>query len=86
MNSSDAIRTYNVTRLPNVPAVYSVLVDVNGVTWPKTSNHPEVFAYWDGVDCWSYWEFSIEGARLARMCKPSVRYPWKTVEVPEELV
>lgn len=74
-----SIRTYNVSETPSTPGVYSVLVAIHGVQHPRSPDHPEIFAYWDGVDCWSCWQISEYHALRSPMCSPQVRYPWKEV-------
>lgn len=74
-----SIRTYNVSVPPRTPGVYSVLVNIHGVKHPRSSEHPEIFAYWDGVDKWSCGETSEYQALRAKMCGPQVRYPWKEI-------
>ncbi len=64
------IHTYRCTEEPTQSGVYRVMVSLHGVTHPR-AHEPTLYAYYDGVDTWGGWEFSINAAMHA---KPSPRF------------
>lgn len=50
---------------PALPGVYRVTIRLHGRSCPAL-NEPTLFAYYDGVDTWSNWEFSVDAALRAK--------------------
>jgi hypothetical protein len=67
--------SYMLTEEPTLPGVYSVLIRLHDGQHPKP-HEPELFAYWDGIDTWSAWEFSVYAAYRAKMMSTNIRYGW----------
>lgn len=57
---------------PSIPAVYEVESQVFG---PRAAHEPKIYAYFDGVDTWSTWQFSVEDAYKANPA-PGVKFKW----------
>lgn len=58
---------------PTIPAVYEIQSTPFG---PRKDHEPRVYAYFDGVDTWSAWAFSVGDAYRAKPA-PGVSYKWE---------
>lgn len=74
--------TFTCTRNPYLPGVYRVLVVLHSTTLPRPGD-PPLFAYFDGVDTWSGWEFSETAALRSRPKLRGVR-PWAPLPKPDD--
>ncbi len=53
---------FHLTENPTVQGVYEVLITINGVQHPRHNNEPKLYAFYDGIDTWHCWEFSVRRA------------------------
>ena len=76
--------TFRLSENPRTSGVFLVSVRLHGVIHPRLGIDPPMFAYFDGVDTWSNWEFSKAAALRARMMRRGLGYPWAPIRAGDD--
>lgn len=67
---------FDIGENPRHMGVYLVQVNLHGELVPNNRSQPKLYAYYDGVDTWGSWEFSVPAAKRAEASGVGV-IPWK---------